>query len=78
MLPETTNYNIHKFVIPENEECPFVRWQLNGQSLFMQIDTGCHKNILHNHGIKKIFKSFKRMEEYKNTDFSLFVELEDN
>ena len=47
-LPETTIYNIHKFVLDERLGylSPFVRWRLNGQDLFMMVDSGCYENIL--------------------------------
>ena len=79
-LPETTIYNIHKFVLDERlgYNSPFVRWRLNGQDLFMMVDSGCYENILLWNGIKKAFPKFVINETFENAESEFSVKMENN
>ena len=76
-LPETTNYNLHKFVISEELDYlqPVVRWRLNGQDLFMVVDTGSPDNYLIKNGIKKGLKGFIASDIMSNPDIRFLVEV---
>ena len=76
-LPQTTNYNLHKFVISEelNYYSPVVRWQVNGQDLFMLVDTGAYNNFLFLNGIKKGLKGLIITDILKSPDMHFSVEI---
>ena len=77
-LPQTTNYNIHKFVIDERT-CflsPVVRWNLNGAELFMIVDTGCYDDLLWRNGIKKALPDDIVTSSYKDPNVLMKAEIE--
>ena len=66
-LPQTTNYNVHKFVLYDN--CPTVRWNINGSEVFMIVDTGAHSNYISKRKTAKkllggMFKKIEFSENY--------------
>ena len=79
-LPETTIYNIHKFVLDERlgYNSPFVRWRLNGQDLFMMVDSGCYDNYLLWNGINKAFPKFVINETFEKAESEFSVQMEKN
>ena len=78
-LPQTTNYNVHKFVIGDiTAYIPVVRWNLNGEELFMLIDTGAQTNGLYKNGIKKALPGYQITDILKENKYEFYVRLEDN
>ena len=77
-LPQTTNYNVHKFVLDERLEywSPIVRWNLNGAELFMMVDTGCYENLLWKNGIKKALPDLAVTSSYKADGVKIMAEIE--
>ena len=65
-LPQTTNYNVHKFVLYDN--CPAIRWNINGNEVFMLVDTGAAYNyITKRKTAKKLLDGiFNKIELSKN------------
>ena len=65
-LPQTTNYNVHKFVLDEDYDIcsPIVRWNIDGNEYFMMVDTGAPDNcIMKVSAAKKILgKVLKKFE----------------
>lgn len=79
-LPQTTNYNIHKFVLDDRLgfRSPVVRWNLNGEELFMLIDTGAYENGLFKNGIKKALPGYEITDILKQNKYQFSVTLENN